>query len=332
MGGATTAIYPQPYKVYRFQSTLPVGGATALVLLNSCVYHDFNPRSPWGERRAENDCRLTHCKQYFNPRSPWGERLLVFTSYSVAAGFQSTLPVGGATFYRGCSLAAERISIHAPRGGSDYPPELVVKYACNFNPRSPWGERLPIMVLNSLFTVHFNPRSPWGERRSGTLGIIKQRRISIHAPRGGSDCVLALAIPIMVLFQSTLPVGGATQEIAVDSLVPGTVFQSTLPVGGATASYPALWAQSNNFNPRSPWGERLETVKKDLQTVYISIHAPRGGSDCNMYKNTPCFGISIHAPRGGSDLTDNAKNYAAGCISIHAPRGGSDSRFLFIVS
>ena len=38
---------------------------------------------------------------------------------------------------------ANNISIHAPRGGSDY--TLSAEYVAeqeNFNPRSPWGERL----------------------------------------------------------------------------------------------------------------------------------------------------------------------------------------------
>ena len=33
--------------------------------------------------------------------------------------FQSTLPVGGATFWDACVHLVKKISIHAPRGGSD---------------------------------------------------------------------------------------------------------------------------------------------------------------------------------------------------------------------
>ena len=33
------------------------------------------------------------------------------------------------------------------------------------------------------------------------------------------------------------------------------------------------------FNPRSPWGERLEHLEAFGVASDISIHAPRGGSD-----------------------------------------------------
>ena len=83
--------------------------------------------------------------------------------------FQSTLPVGGATVERGYITRDEYISIHAPRGGSDYDPGHPAK--------SVW---------------HFNPRSPWGERRVFTFAIEKP-----------------------IVFQSTLPVGGATEYIGI---------------------------------------------------------------------------------------------------------------------
>ena len=35
--------------------------------------------------------------------------------------------------------------------------------------------------------LNFKPRSPWGERRSRESGLFTPNRISIHAPRGGSD-------------------------------------------------------------------------------------------------------------------------------------------------
>ena len=57
------------------------------------------------------------------------------------------------------------------------------------------------------------------------------------------------------LFQSTLPVWGATaQTLGLDGLE--EVFQSTLPVWGATAYRAGYTAADANFNPRSPCGER----------------------------------------------------------------------------
>ena len=190
-----------------FQSTLPVGGATARHnggtcetvisihaprggsdITNQLLYqlsYDFNPRSPWGERPLPKGGKAYG--NHFNPRSPWGERLRLFQCQSGLLGFQSTLPVGGATLpFRAYALIAN-ISIHAPRGGSDLRCLVFSSWSLYFNPRSPWGERLPDRKIHS-----YNE-----------------------------------------LFQSTLPVGGATREDS-HSYRQHARFQSTLPVGGAT--------------------------------------------------------------------------------------------------
>ena len=101
--------------------------------------------------------------------------------------------------------------------------------------------------------------------------------ISIHAPRGGSDRRSSGPSRQHAEFQSTLPVGGATIWTSTARPTPG--FQSTLPVGGATT--------------RSRGARRPED---------ISIHAPRGGSDMDIFFcPKSVLKISIHAPRGGSD-------------------------------
>ncbi len=82
------------------------------------------------------------CAFYFNPRSPWGERPM-FSSFVIRSRrFQSTLPVGGATGPSGGAGGSGKISIHAPRGGSDQCVPRFGRDLRNFNPRSPWGERL----------------------------------------------------------------------------------------------------------------------------------------------------------------------------------------------
>ena len=57
--------------------------------------------------------------QNFNPCSPCGERLVPHRSNLAALIFQSMLPVRGATSISVASLSRIRISIHAPRAGSD---------------------------------------------------------------------------------------------------------------------------------------------------------------------------------------------------------------------
>ena len=101
----------------------------------------------------------------------------------------------------------------------------------------------------------FNPRSPCGERRFELAGAARDAGISIHAPRVGSDVkneiipfqqLISIHAPrvgsdmptnfikvFFVIFQSTLPVWGATGIVRVKYIVIRT-FQSTLPVWGAT--------------------------------------------------------------------------------------------------
>ena len=168
--------------------------------------------------------------------------------------FQSTLPVGGATQAikevedqiaisihapRGGSdatsyvLAADKmISIHAPRGGSDEGRNQPDWCACHFNPRSPWGERLPELG-RSRQENDFNPRSPWGERLSILPVKLKKQCISIHAPRGGSDGRRNCLWGFPGHFNPRSPWG--ERRYWRKGLCTTLEFQSTLPVGGATA-------------------------------------------------------------------------------------------------
>ena len=79
----------------KFQSTLPVWGATwRLYVWPRACWH-FNPRSPCGERHRSRS-RLVEIRN-FNPRSPCGERRTETMAHVIAQEFQSTLPVWGAT-------------------------------------------------------------------------------------------------------------------------------------------------------------------------------------------------------------------------------------------
>ena len=65
-------------------------------------------------------------------------------------------------------------------------------------------------------------------------------------------------------------------------------------------------------------------------TFSISIHAPREGSDFDLFaKISLDTSISIHAPREGSDVKWERKRKALREISIHAPREGSDLLRIF---
>ena len=87
-----------------------------------------------------------------------------------------------------------KISIHAPRTGSDQADGIPAPVVGDFNPRSPHGERLRI-VHDDNGIQHFNPRSPHGERQAPLTQQKKSKVISIHAPRTGSDI-----LPFEVIF------------------------------------------------------------------------------------------------------------------------------------
>ena len=127
-------------------------------------------------------------------------------SPATAARFQSTLPVGGATKGGIASGKARRISIHAPRGGSDTLPMICGRHWTDFNPRSPWGERHFRICLVAV-RLYFNPRSPWGERPEVSMDRIPASSISIHAPRRGSDGVVPSCVADCCNFNPRSPWG-----------------------------------------------------------------------------------------------------------------------------
>ena len=97
--GATTKFYAKNAKIYRFQSTLPVWGATRRG--NHQLYqHQISIHAP---RVGSDSINIGHSARRlnFNPRSPCGERLRQVIKVSPGRLFQSTLPVWGATLNTG---------------------------------------------------------------------------------------------------------------------------------------------------------------------------------------------------------------------------------------
>ena len=174
-----------------FQSTLPLRGATPRPRRLAGATPYFNPRSPYGERRGLHALLLGGVE--FQSTLPLrGATLLLPLTAARSSIFQSTLPLRGATFGIEDVAAALYISIHAPLTGSDLTRNQLLLDYPDFNPRSPYGERLCTLIWArqralfqstlplrgatlptvSLFfgTVHFNPRSPYGERPSRPAG------------------------------------------------------------------------------------------------------------------------------------------------------------------
>ena len=191
-----------------FQSTLPGWGATGTQGPAIARHHDFNPRSPDGERPGDHSDRSGDAISIHAPRM--GSDRMQSMPPPPNSLFQSTLPGWGATFQCLRSRQSFAISIHAPRMGSDPPTGCDSRYTQTISIHAPrMGSDLR-RVLSCRFCG-----------------------ISIHAPRMGSDLPIRLLALPFAAFQSTLPGWGATPRTPLQ-YANLALFQSTLPGWGAT--------------------------------------------------------------------------------------------------
>ena len=123
---------------------------------------------------------------------------------------------------------------------------------------------------------HISIHAPRGGSDDEVLHFSSVRNISIHAPRGGSDLRFFVFLLFFIYFNPRSPWGERLlhKQIKKDS----SIFQSTLPVGGATiAELERELARAISIHaPRG--GSDVDTSDK-MRKLLISIHAPRGGSD-----------------------------------------------------
>ena len=195
---------------HRFQSTLPVRGATRQLARRPDLGGNFNPRSPCGERQMFSPAPCG-ASGYFNPRSPCGERRLYAESRLAEYKFQSTLPVRGATRRR-CKAAEKQLfQSTLPVRGATYP-----KRARDWNIK--FQSTLPVRGATHLrgrphagtgISIHA-PRA--GSDKDWIKCLLLISEISIHAPRAGSDFDGQEMTLCCNIFQSTLPVRGATKK------------------------------------------------------------------------------------------------------------------------
>ena len=149
--------------------------------------------------------------------------------------------------------------------------------------------------------AYFNPRSPHGERPGWCCLCRGSWRISIHAPRTGSDPANAAIRRAVSRFQSTLPARGAT-GCSIGCFLTQLIFQSTLPARGATSSKSSRMPVFSNFNPRSPHGERpMRIAALSPRWLHFNPRSPHGERLATVHSDFGGVRISIHAPRTGSD-------------------------------
>ena len=206
------------------------------------------------------------------------------------------------------------ISIHAPHTGSDTIPAFTVYGAQYFNPRSPYGERRST-ALFPLPTPGFQSTLPIRGATSEQNSCEKRFKISIHAPHTGSDPVRKGKGPARSI-SIHAPHTGSDANSLLDMAVQG-LFQSTLPIRGATHNvryyHPVL--QISIHAPHT--GSDLCHGGLCWWAIQISIHAPHTGSDEDKRIDFSSDSISIHAPHTGSDFT---RRHSAICPPDFNPR------------
>ena len=149
-----------------FQSTPSVGRATiraaglfrlSVLISIHALRGEGDDRKPRASKRMGYD---------FNPRPPWGGRRARYSSCRKSSQrFQSTPSVGRATRAEAQGSAKADISIHALRGEGDRRCQSVFDSQQQFQSTPSVGRATCIDIATGRETPNFNPRPPWGGRR-----------------------------------------------------------------------------------------------------------------------------------------------------------------------
>ena len=251
----------------------------------------------------------------------WGATFRFSSSSTSCSIFQSTLPLWGAT--RGFAPLKPHcdISIHAPLVGSDWFLTWKLPAFAEFQSTLPlWGATS--RTFSRLICLRkFQSTLPlWGA--TARIDVVEEwskisihaplvgsdhfvkymdghKDISIHAPLVGSDNCMRAGAKSACVFQSTLPLWGATflwcnnrgnHRISIHAPLVGSD-----PVGAVEAP------RKPDFNPRSPCGERPREATLSGLTVIFQSTLPLWGATYGYDFQAAMYQISIHAPLVGSD-------------------------------
>ena len=131
------------------------------------------------------------------------------------------------------------------------------------------------------------------------MALIAAEIISIHPPRAGRDCIVAIQLSNGGNFNPPAPCGAGPKALCDLGVC---VDISIHPPRAGRDSVRHLYAQYKG----------------------ISIHPPRAGRDIYDAPRELIEFISIHPPRAGRDLRICCNSFALFLISIHPPRAGRD--------
>ena len=186
-----------------------------------------------------------------------------------------------------------------PVRGATVFPAAGARASIDFNPHSPCGERLPALYTHHLPPI-FQSTLPVRGATLSRFSWLSPNEISIHAPRAGSDRrgrynLTGRNISIHA------PRAGSDQPLQQRGSFTHNDFNPRSPCGERHKPDIRKTRRHDDFNPRPPCGERQRTAEGYVYAVLISIHAPRAGGDQAARACSKGAIISIHAPRAGGD-------------------------------
>ena len=195
----------------------------------------------------------------FQSTHPRGVRPYHNYSHSLYCPFQSTHPVWGATcVYARPPRSHEQFQSTHPVWGATDVSILVVGMIADFNPRTPYGVRLPAVEVQPLVLD-----------------------ISIQAPRMGCDSTRRCSRFCLPDFNPRTPYG--VRLCVIKDQIDTEAFQSTHPVWGATGNGDAAFA-GNDISIHAPRMGCDRGAYTYGQLTIISIHAPRMGCDLEQLR------------------------------------------------
>ena len=193
------------------------------------------------------------------------------------------------------------ISTHAPRTGSDFLASASHCFRPLFQPTLPARGATRCSVRAAGTTTHFNPRSPHGERHGGGVLLVSLEIFQPTLPARGATPLVSILKLAYNSFQPTLPARGATLAFVSHIFARG-VISTHAPRTGSDQSEKGASRRDDNFNPRSPHGERRVLAARLRPAGNFNPRSPHGERlpDVKILIRKPTD-ISTHAPRTGSD-------------------------------
>ena len=194
----------------------------------------------------------------------------------------------------------------------------------HFNPRSPHGERPPTAlsaydsyrtfqptlpargatpVNRVVFAIYaFQPTLPARGATQITMRQATTRAISTHAPRTGSDLAETLKAEYNPIISTHAPRTGSDIKCERRYPIEGGI-STHAPRTGSDQECRSDGQGTNDFNPRSPHGERPQQQSVSLPTTYFNPRSPHGERRVSgrTFQTPPGFQPTLPA-RGATTL------------------------------